>query len=65
MYLNYKFYITILKDAYGCWSLTVHGCVNIHILEAVISQRTCAQGLYYLFTMCIFTQPCTVRLQQP
>ena len=32
MYLNYKFYITILKDAYGCWSLTVHGCVNIHIV---------------------------------
>ena len=32
VYLNYTYYIIILKDAYGCWSLTVHGCVNIHIV---------------------------------
>ena len=32
VYLNYTYYIIILKNAYGCWSLTVHGCVNIHIV---------------------------------
>ena len=28
VYLNYAYYIIILKDAYGCWSLTVHGKIT-------------------------------------
>ena len=32
VYLNYTYYINILEDAYGCWSLTVHSCVNTYTL---------------------------------
>ena len=39
VYLNYTHYIIILKDAYGCWSLTVHGCVNIHIRGSLFTSR--------------------------
>ena len=32
VYLDYTYYINILEDAYGCWSLTVHSCVNTYTL---------------------------------
>ena len=38
VYLNYTYYIIILKDAYGCWSLMLPAIFLLSIIAIMLSQ---------------------------